>query len=240
MKNIATAAAILVLALGSYNAVAQNTHLDYKYAVKLYNLTTIGGNEEIYSDSSFIRTGSFNRLMHPAPAVQIATRKKNFHEIELSDLSIGRREELTERTYPGQSQNITISGEVTTITSVALRYEYIANFAKKKARRLVPAVGFAAMPYYTRYQTDPVITVFFPTRDNFFGLRSYIVPRLAYYINKRIFADINLPVNLFNLQHKSTRSFNSVLPASQQTTSSFSFDLLPAYYSVRAGVGVKL
>src|ERR1044071_9157733 len=113
-------------------------------------------------------------------------------------------------------------------------------FAKKKEHRLIPAIGIAAMPYYNRYRTDPAITALFPTRDNLVGVRGFIVPRLNYHISKRVYADLNVPINLFDAQRHSTNTLNSALPAEQRTTSAFNFNALPAYYSVRLGIGVKL
>src|ERR1044071_9602684 len=91
------AAALAILTLGCFSASAQNSHLDYKYAVKLYTLTTIADKNELYKDSNYVRNASFDKIAYPAAAVQIATKKKNFHELELSDLTIARRDELTER-----------------------------------------------------------------------------------------------------------------------------------------------
>ncbi|MCD6064590.1 MAG: hypothetical protein K0R82_2501 [Flavipsychrobacter sp.] len=230
--------ALSILALSSYAAVAQNSNLDYKYAVKLYNLTTLADKSELYRDSNYVRTASFDKIAYPATAVQIATKKKNFHEIELSELTIARRDELTERIYLTGAEPV--AGAVTTTTAIALRYEYIRMFGKKKERKLLPAIGLAAMPYYNRYRTDPAITALFPTRDNVLGIRGFIVPRLTYHISKRIYADLNVPVNLFDAQHHSTNTLNSALPAEQRTAATFNFNALPAYYSVRIGVGVKL
>jgi hypothetical protein len=236
MKSIV----FFLLVLSCCSAYAQNSNLDYKYAVKLYNLTTIADKNQLYKDSNYVRSVSIDKIAYPAAALQIATKKKNFHEIELSDLTIGRRDELTERIYPDQTTTEPVAGSVTTVTSVAVRYEYIIMFAKKKQAKLLPAVGMAAMPYYNRYRTDPAISAIFPTRDNIFGVRAFIVPRLTYYFNKKIFADLNVPVNLFDAQSHSTNTLNSALPAEQRTTTTFNFSGLPAYYSVRIGVGVKL
>lgn len=236
MKSIVTS----LLVLSCCSAYAQNRYLDYKYAAKLYNLTTVADKNQLYRDSNYVRTASFDKIAYPAAAFQIATKKKNFHEIELSDLTIGRSDELTERIYPDQTTTEPVSGALTTVTSIAVRYEYIQMFGKKKDHKLIPAIGLAAMPYYNRYSTEPAISALFPTRDNLFGIRGFIVPRLNYHISKRVYLDLNVPVNIFDAQQHGTNTLNSALPAEQRTTSSFNFNALPGYYSVRFGVGVKL
>jgi len=56
---------------------AQNTHIDYKYAIKAYNTFAV-------NDNSVLSSGYIN----PSIAVQRKTKRNNFHEIEISDLKL--------------------------------------------------------------------------------------------------------------------------------------------------------
>jgi hypothetical protein len=213
-----------------------NPNLGYKYAVKISNITTITQNEVLYSDSIYHREGSYTNYAHAAPAIQVSTRKNNFHEIELTDFTISRKEDLRSV----QGINWVTSGESSKITSIALRYEYILNFSKRRSSRWVPALGFAASPYYLRFRIDPFTTNIYPTMDNFIGMRMFVIPRLSIHLNKRIFLDFNVPACLANIYYQSSSTATMLFPRKDSWANSFNVNVIPFYFSFRGGVGIKL
>ena len=75
---------------------SQNTNLDYKKAIKIYNLTSYEkySKSEYIDDSSsayLLSTVSDLQILHPTFAFQWKTRKNNFQEIEISYLMLGKK-----------------------------------------------------------------------------------------------------------------------------------------------------
>ena len=94
---------IFLLLLFMKSGWTQNTNLDYKYAIKVYNLTTYDEYERSrkITDTSSIdysyTTITF-QILHPTFAFQWKTKKNNFHEIELTSFMLGKLVTKTENT----------------------------------------------------------------------------------------------------------------------------------------------
>ena len=78
---------IILLLLFIKNGWTQNTNLDYKYAIKIYNLTTFDEYRESKSDTTAYSTKTL-QILHPTVAFQWKTKKNNFHEIELTNFML--------------------------------------------------------------------------------------------------------------------------------------------------------
>ncbi len=73
----------------------QNTNLDYKYALKIYNLTAFeeqtkskrlnytSSHHDQYTNTTF-------QILHPTIAFQWKSNKNNSHEIELTSFKMGK------------------------------------------------------------------------------------------------------------------------------------------------------
>jgi hypothetical protein len=221
---------------------AQNTNLDYKYALKAYNLTSYYENNTgpTQSDSSnTLYTTNDLKILHPTLAFQWQNVKRNFHELELTSFQLGKLSTQTDLTGSSGSSNLTAGSNVIT-TDISIRYEYIVNFKKSDTRKLVPSIGFGGSPYYRLYKYQPKVSSEFPSSQQDIGLAVLVTPRLTYYMSSRIFFDINIPVCVFDFNYLVNNQDNPELELSQRTTSEINIDMFPKAFSGRVGIGVKL
>ncbi|MEO7174774.1 MAG: hypothetical protein ABIV51_02995 [Saprospiraceae bacterium] len=217
----------------------QNSNLDYKSAVKIYNLTTYESSSTPNGENIVNKKNSL-QLFHPTIAYQWKTKRNNFQEIELTNFNLNKHESTTEVIDNGSGGGQIISGNKTTTTLISMRYEYILNFNKNREKKIVPSLGFAARPYYSENSTKPSITTLLPSSDKELGFRAYVTPRLTYYISSRFFIDLNLPLCVLQANSSSELVDNPALPENARKTTTFNFDALTNVLSGRLGIGLKI
>lgn len=224
---------------------SQNTNLDFRFAVKIYNLTSF---EEIIvtkkpNDSSSFHYDYIDRnlqILHPAMAVQWKTKKNNFHEIELTNFTLNQLEKETKviNDTNGIIQAVSAGDNLNT-AYISVRYEYILNFNKLKDKKILLSSGFGFSPFY-KYEKDiPSVSSSFPASEVNIGLRVFVTPRLTYFVSSRLFIDINIPLCVWDLDYIIDKDENPALTAAQQSAGSFNFQQFPKIFSGRAGVGLK-
>jgi hypothetical protein len=211
----------------------ENRHYN-KFSLKLYNVSTFNP-ERVTNDSLFTMTNKMNRFISPAAALSIRTKRGNQHEIEVSDI----RYEVNEQTvrpkgFPG------VYSDKRHNIGMALRYEYILVFAKKKDWKLQPSVGFSGQPYFNIDKLTSGNTSVFPTSYSEAGMRGYVIPRINADICKRVFLDVNVPICMMEMKYTSRKQMSPSMPAAQQNVSLFDFEAMPSYFSFRVGLGVRL
>ncbi|WP_276131843.1 hypothetical protein [Polluticoccus soli] len=235
---------LATLVLASFSANAQQTTIEpvptreNKLAFKVYNLTTFRpfvatGNQQ------FAHAFREHDYLQPTVALRIQNKRKNFHEIELSEFSIRKRKDQFIQSNPYYFP-VTMAGMEVTTTSLAARYEYTWPFFKKSKESFVPSIGVAGGLFYERFKTTPYTTVVFPTTETMAGMRGFIVPRLNWYAGKRLFFDLNVPVCLLQADYQHSDQKNPTIPEAMQSMGVINFDLLPKYYSFRIGAGWKI
>lgn len=231
---------ILALMLSPGSIVhAQNKNLSGgKYAVKLYNTASWLEHKEPFNSGIF--TGNTTteefRYLHPSVAVSVRNAHGNFHELELSDLQFTRHNEESSLT----GIPVALSGSEVKTVNIALRYEYIINFLKKKNTRFMPALGLAAMPYFERTSSSPVLSTEFPVSQLYAGVRAFITPRLTYAVSQRFFVDLNIPFCVADMYLDKSVQNNPMLTQEQQREEVFTFEAAPRLYSIRIGAGIRL
>ena len=116
---------------------AQNPNTDYKFGVKVYNLTQYEESEK--SDPESLGTHNFFlyksknlKVLHPTMAFQWKSKKNNFHEVEITDLQLENKGTVDESENDSSKTNVKIYEDKVVQTSIAARYEYILVFNKKK------------------------------------------------------------------------------------------------------------
>jgi len=221
------------------NGWTQNTNLDYKYAIKIYNLTSFDEYKETKSDTNAYSTKTL-QILHPTVAFQWKTKKNNFHEIELTNFMLSKVGTKTEIVNNTTGNRQIVSGNDLTTTLISLRYEYILNFNKSKDKKLVPSLGFSINPYFKQNNYSPTISTSFPTSEVFIGARTFITPRLTYYIKPKIFIDINIPLCFSDTYYLRDKEDNPALAANKRTNTSYDVGLFPNFFSGRLGIGLKL
>lgn len=224
---------------------AQNTNIDYKNALKIYNLTSFDEYEKSRkindtSSDAFYYTTKTLQILHPTIAFQWKTKKNNFHEIELTNFKLDKLETTTENRDDTAGNGQVISGNNLITTSISARYEYILNFNKTKVTKLVPSLGFGINPYYRQNKYSPKTSASFSTSELYLGAKVFVTPRLTYYLSSRLFIDINIPICFFDLYFLSDKEDNPSIPQEERTISTFNFNQFPKVFSGRVGVGLKL
>jgi hypothetical protein len=236
---------IILLLFSMKGGWTQNMNLDYKIAIKLYNLTTFDEYERSRtindtSSNTVYNTTSTLQILHPTIAFQWKTKKNNFHEIELTNFILGKltsnKENKSDTTINGQTK---IGYDLVT-TFISARYEYILNFNKSKDRKLVPSLGFSINPYYKQNNYSPKISSSYATSEIYFGAKVFLIPRLTYYLSSRFFIDVNIPICFLDSYYLIDKEDNPAVPLQERTISTFNFNGFPKIFGGRIGVGLKL
>jgi hypothetical protein len=222
-----------------YSGIAQNTNPGYKYAVKLYNLTTY----EDYSNSgndtnqySFRYSTENLRIFHPTVAFQWITKNGNFQEVELVDFmySITGKDGKDTTEWGQLEEDFTFKK-----TNLSFRYEYNVNFLKGRDARFVPSLGFGVNPYYWHYTDLPAITSQYRTAENIVGAKIYLTPRVIYHISPRFFLDVNIPICVMDSYFDSFNNEDPTLSIDQRQVNTINLEVFPKIFSGRIGVGLR-
>jgi hypothetical protein len=224
---------------------SQNINLDYKTAVKIYNLTSFDEQTKSrrLNDTSSNRyqyTNTTLQILHPTIAFLWKSKKNNFHEIELTSLMLGKIGTKTEIVNDTTNNRQTISvGDITT-TAISVRYEYILNFNKSKDSKLVPSIGLGINPYYRQNNYSPRISSSFPTSEISIGMRAFITPRMTYFLTSKLFIDVNIPLCFFDTFYLADKVDNPAIPVQERRITTFNYNQFPKVFSGRLGFGLKL
>jgi len=236
---------IIILLLFIKSGWTQNTNLDYKIAIKIYNLTTFDEYERSrkindISSTQFDYTTTTLQILHPTIAFQWKTKKNNFHEIELTSFILGKLATKTENKGDTANNGQTINEYDLVTTSISARYEYILNFNKSKDRKFVPSLGFGVNPYYRQNNYTPKISSSFATSEIYCGAKVFITPRLTYYLSSKFFLDINIPICIIDSYFLIDKENDPAIPTQERTITTFNINGIPKVFSGRIGVGLKL
>lgn len=220
----------------------QNINLDYKSALKFYNLTSIEEqtiSRRLTASSPLYKYKNTTlQILHPTIAFQWRSKKNNFREIELTSFMLRKIEKTTDSISSNSTQ--TISGGDYTITAISLRYEYILNYNKSKDSKLVPSIGFGINPYYRQYNNSPKTSSSFHTSDINIGMRAFVTPRISYFLTSKLFLDVNIPLCFFDAFYYAGKEDNPALSILERTINTYNFSLFPKVIIGRIGIGIKL
>jgi hypothetical protein len=233
------AALFLVL---THCALAQNTHLDFRNAIVVYNHSTFEqdkGRPVVSNSTLSAYTDSRLQVLHPTIAFRWRTKAINFQEIELSNLLV-RSVDYRLENYDTSGAFIGASGNVFVSSEIQLRYEYLLTFAKSKEKKLVPAIGFGARPGYSRTEVKYYSKAFYPNSVDRISIEFQVTPRLTYFFNEKLFFDANVPIDIFYVNAYIYKQENPAVPKHLQSYSNFDFEALPYMLNLRLGLGFKL
>lgn len=241
MKNYALIISLLLL---SNFAWSQNPNLDYKHAVKIYNVSTYSrtSNKTFMNDSlntQMKEIYSSFQFFNPSIALQWATKRNNFHEISMGNMQFGKTQMKREISSDSSATQV-LSGYQNKTSSMAGRYEFILNFNKSKDTKFVPSLGFGVSPYFSMSRSKPLVASAFPTSQNRIGFNVFIAPRLTYYFSSKFFLDVNIPICLVDNYMQINKSNNPILPAGQGTVSTYNINQFPKIFTGRVGIGLKI
>lgn len=217
---------------------SQNKNLQFKNSIKIYNYSTYEREITLLSNSSKDINSSF-KVLKPTISFMRKSKKNNFHEIELNNFVLNKDDSKSEFNNTTNNSYV-ITGQKLITTSISARYEYILNFNKKKDFKLVPSIGFGLNPYYNKLSLKPKTSSSFESSKIKFGFKTFITPRLTYFVSSKLFVDFNIPICIFDMYTNEEKLKNPNLPEHLRTSSNFNFNLFPLFYSLRLGLGVKI
>jgi hypothetical protein len=218
--------------------VKTSTH-KCNHAVKLYATGRFNPYSDVYikhRENYAIQT-SVSDYIQPSVAVSFRNKSNNYHELELSRVSV---RSTSVNPVIQTSQGSFPLGYRLNTTHIAMRYEFIMPFIKRKQALFVPAVGATVMPYYSRYSLQPYSPADVPVTSSALGAQTFIIPRLQVNISKRVFIDANIPVCITDFGTKRNNKQDPTLPSHAQQYSVADVRFLPEFYTARLGVGIKL
>ncbi len=234
----------ILLVLTASLSKAQNKNLDYKHAIKFYNLSSYQKTTSVWADSSNLYSSyySYLQIIKPTVAYSWKGKNQNFNELELSALSLFKKVDNSEynRLKDSQAFAHVYSGTNIISSSISLRYEYIINFFKNSDCKIAPSLGLAINPYFDLLKFKPHTTLYFPTTTTTIGTKGFIIPRLIYYYSSKVFFDMNIPLEIFEAKTNFYNVRNPALPVTSQRFSNSDFNLFPNQFSLRLGIGVKI
>jgi hypothetical protein len=214
-----------------------------KYALKVYNAFSYMRMEETVpantSGFSFKRT-TYTDMVKPSVAFNWRTAKGNLNEVELSSLMIGKKNEEYFFRPPSANIPVYVGGAGNTSSNITVRYEHIKDFFKRKAWKLRPMLGLGMSAFYRSDRLETTgSNAFIPLSEQRVGVKFEVAPRVNYNISKRVFIDLNIPVNVMQSDAWFSKMQNT--PTSEiQKTSISNFAAAPKEFAIRLGVGVRL
>ena len=231
-----------VLLSSSLSAMASDT-LQANYAVTAYATGVLQPQIDARLHSPFNGSGanvkSYNYIQ-PAAAVCKRTKKGNYHQLELSTVSFKVWEHSGETGYiPTTGYTYRTQYKIRT-ADVAMRYEFIIPFVKRNDAKVIPSLGFGAMPWFSTYRFAPYTTADYPRTISSIGLRHFITPRVQVALSKRVFLDANIPICVMNMGTTKQNIQDPRLPVNVQKSSIFDFEIMPKYHTARLGLGVRI
>lgn len=224
-----------LLSLVAIFASAQNEELDYKSAIKLYNLSSYSKNHHNY-DPQLIASEVHNfSLFHPVLSYQIKTTSNRFHEFSIVDIGFNIDNSKLFAIDSVGNPNWVVDGNQTVSTKLMLGYEYILPLLKNNEGSLIPTLGLGVNPFFSSRNFTPIIASEFPEQNISFGAHFYLAPRIMYHFNKNLFLDLNIPVHVIHY----TTTIQKNNDPSQNNNSARITDLrtFPVYFQFRAGLG---
>lgn len=211
-----------VIRLKLYGNIEQSG-FNYRKTVAQQTFTT---NQNTYSFGHFSLAISFSG-------------KKYSQEIELSRLTIGKKEDIRILNGPDNNLAVPISGETKTAIDLRIRYEF--NYAFNTAfNRIIPQIGIGTQPYFISDKTTPKTSGFYPSKRIIAGNSVYFTPRIVINMNKKLFFDINMPVGILDAFYISETESDPALPLVETKSSTFTTKFFRNWFQFRVGIGVDL
>lgn len=237
---------LLIAVIFSKVTIAQNPYLDYKYALKVNNLTTLSSTHiPVFVATSHgltifngTKLGNRFQLYHPTFAFDWQSKRKNTHELELIDLILNRG--TTKEYYYDTNSGLKKIADQTLETAISVRYEYMINFRTQKESRWVPSLGFSLNPYYQNYRSSISDSLSHKIGVQTIGIRAAFNPRITYFFSKRLFISAGFSLTMLDFS-RSTYQFPAYPPqqGSPYKTTYFKFKNVKDLIEFRVGIGYK-
>ena len=224
-----------------------NNVLDFRWAVKLSNTLIYEKNKRIIQTYS-APSNSYNTDVEETSKVifdnySIAfiknDKQKNVHEFEIGPVKYFSVEKSQTRT--DELRTLLLNGSKVNTFQIGLAYQYQYTFLKKKKSRIIPFIGIAINPTYESSHLYPKISNQYERINYIFGVKTFFIPGIYYFLSKRVFFTASLPINFFYHNHLINYVAVPHLSSDKTTLSSDFSELFPLstwYFNI--SVGIKL
>lgn len=219
---------------------AQNPNLNYKYALKISNLSSYKSNFTALGRSS-VGNGKTLQVLQPLITLQRKIKNNNLVEVELSTLNINSNRGsfyVYNDSPPYNTSKVPLYKQRN--TNISMRAEYIFVYGKIKDKRLVSNVGVGIMPGYNKMNYISANPLSYSNSKTTISCSVYISPRLTYFVKSNYFIDFNIPLNIIEFSLKNSFNSNPKLDLNNRKTSTFNLDGLTTSLGFRLGFGIKL
>jgi hypothetical protein len=160
-----------------------------------------------------------------APDWVIKNKKGNFHEFELTGISVNRFEYVKHGTQKS--------------SSFSLRYQYDISLIKKD-KKIIPFIGFSAMASSNKSNFSSSDTSYFDGRRFNSSVRLGVVPGVYFFPCKNLSVDFSMPLDMASFGYFKHYVAIPNIPSNQQTSSNFDFN---TYFlnklRFRLGIGLR-
>jgi len=200
--------ALLFVAMCLQNQAFAQEEKNTQYQFKVYSnieYTSVKNVDVYYKSKSF----NFGNI---TPSF-IISKPKVSHEIGISRLSIGQRN--YEQGEVSGSILMVTEGSNSTHFYLNMRYEYIVNLMKIKNKHQL-SIAASAEPYIEYGKSIPRTSASFPVRYSTLGNKLHLIPRVTFPLSKRLFLDVNMPIEMMHLYRAITYTENPALTEAQR------------------------
>lgn len=218
----------------SFSTFAQEKSKDNSMAIKLYNQSTftINANNGFFDSTRILLNtkGVDMNILHPTIALAFKNKRKNVHEIEITELDWSKKSGIYASNTIGKWTQV----------AIAFRYEYKLMLNKKQTKRWQTSVGFAASPFYSHTHFVPKNANDFPVKQTSFGMSAFVIPGINYNLSSKFFLDANAPICVGVASMDGYTISNPNLSSIYQQTNLFNFEGGIPWISFRIGIGVRI
>jgi len=164
------------------------------------------------------------RTSQPLMGYLFSDSRANLNEILIKDLNLF----TIDRTEYINFSNPILLEEKINYFSVATSYHKTIKLNKEKAPKWFLGLGGGVSAYYTRYNTKPYISTYFPFTENKAGLQWSIKPLIQYSLSDRVFIGVSSLLNVMEQNIHVEKEENPGIPLSEQKTTSFNTLFFPS------------
>ena len=217
-------------------AVAQVPRLDFKYGLKLGNLssTSHASNYDRDATGALVSVTKVRTMdwLQVVPAFLWQTKRGDFGEVSVPLWQLQQQE--SRRT---STSNVTVTGMARKI-NLGVQYTYAIRLLKKKTNQWIPMIGFGVMPYVQHERFAPPSETEFPFAFTKGGIETSLNPRVMWLPSSRFFLDLGLQISALDFSVASGYDGDPRLPLYERHT--VNWRLASGRNGIMLGAGVKL
>lgn len=227
-------------------SVAISTISFAQTSLKVYNQFSVKHiNKMTIKDTSGNKTFEANVIksdfIHPTVAIQWTNKqnKTNFHQLEITDFQVSKDDNQSFE-YVKDTTHILGANKVNH-TKFGITYEYNMQLFADKRKKNIFYLGLGINPYYSKEKTFLNYNLSADYYQSKYGFSSRLTPHYIHKLSKKLFAELYIPITLFEANFSSTDLLYTGISNTNRTKpETFNFNAFPRTFAVQIGVGINL